>query len=133
MTLKYQFHVPDGYFNFGSDLIPKYEIAEHLKNKDEFVSDMNIQFAGTVDDECVLEYMENRAFGIDEREKIDKFKKQNQKQFGGKYLKVWNNFVVVIESIHNSVISIGSGTLAQTLMDKHEFGYDEFFFKCIPS
>ena len=96
----YDFNMPENFSNDGTNFIPEEKVAQKIKLTDEFTCGHEIVLAGKSVDESSAQHLFERETGVDTRECVSISKKED-------------NFVVVIESLHNGKMSIGSGVLAQ--------------------
>jgi hypothetical protein len=96
----YDFNMPEKFSNDGTNFIPEEKVAQKLKLRDEFTCGHEIVLAGKSVDESAEQYLFERETGVDTRERVSISKRKD-------------NFVVVIEGVHNGKMSVGSGVLAQ--------------------
>ena len=96
----YDFDRPENFSNDGTTFIPEEKVEQKLKLSDEFTCGHEIVLAGKSVDESAEQYLLERETGVDTRKRVSISKKED-------------NFVVVIEGLHNGKMSVGSGVLAQ--------------------
>ena len=94
----YEFGIPKTFSMDGTKYIPNDIILQRQAMLDEFSLGIKTIAAGGKHDEAADEVLCDRELNIDRRERI---KIEDKK----------DNFVVVIESLHNNVRTVGSGTL----------------------
>jgi hypothetical protein len=99
LTENYVFEIPECYSNDGTELIPEDRVLKQIDSQDGFMIGHEISFAGKKTDENVEAYIFDRERGVDTRELVSITNQDD-------------NFVVVIESLHNGMMSVGSGVLA---------------------
>ena len=94
--------MPETFSNDGTNFIPEQIVNKKIQLRDEFTSGHKIVPAGKKVDENAEQYLFEREAGFDKRELVSISKKED-------------NFVVVLEGLHNGQMSVGSGVLARLL------------------
>ena len=100
LTGNYEFEIPETFSNDGTNFIPEKIVNKTMQSRDEFTSGHKIVPAGGKVDETAEQCLFERETGFDKRELVSISKKED-------------NFVVVLEGLHNGQMSLGSGVLAR--------------------